>query len=49
MSSNFTALCSQRGRIEIVNRRGLKEAACECYDVISRAFDQILEDKQVAR
>jgi CRP-like cAMP-binding protein len=39
----------RRGRIEIVNRRGLKAAACECYDVISRAFDQILEDKQVAR
>jgi hypothetical protein len=39
----------RRGRIEIVNRRGLKAAACECYDVISRPFDQILEDKQVAK
>jgi CRP-like cAMP-binding protein len=39
----------RRGRIEIVNRRGLKAAACECYEVISRTFDQILEDKQVTR
>jgi hypothetical protein len=39
----------RRGRIYIVNRRGLKAAACECYEVISRTFDQILEDKQVTR
>ena len=39
----------RRGRVEIVNRRGLKAAACECYEVISRTFDQILEDKQVTR
>ena len=39
----------RRGRVEIVNRRGLKAAACECYEVISRTFDQILEDKQVMR
>ncbi len=32
----------RRGRIEIVNRKGLKAAACECYD-------QFLEDKQVTR
>src|SRR5712672_3450207 len=32
----------RHGRIEIVNRRGLKAAACECYEVISRTFDQIL-------
>jgi hypothetical protein len=38
----------RRGRIEIVSG-GLKAAACECYVVISRTFDQILEDKQVAR
>ena len=31
----------RRKRVEIVNRRGLKAAACECYEVISRTFDQI--------
>jgi CRP-like cAMP-binding protein len=39
----------RRGQIEIVNRNELKAAACECYEVISRTFDQILEDKQAAR
>ena len=39
----------RRGRIEIVNRKGLKTAACECYEVVSRSFDQFLEDKQVMR
>ena len=36
----------RRGRIEIVDREGLKAAACECYGVVSRTFDQFLEDKQ---
>jgi hypothetical protein len=36
----------RRGRIEILDRNGLKAAACECYEVISRTFDQFLEDKQ---
>jgi CRP-like cAMP-binding protein len=39
----------RRGRIEIVNRNGLKAAACECYEVVSRTFDQFLEYKQVTR
>src|SRR5437762_2885260 len=34
----------RRGRIEIVNRKGLKAAACQCYDVVNRTFDQFLED-----
>jgi CRP-like cAMP-binding protein len=34
----------RRGRIEIVNRKGLKAAACECYEVVTRTFDQFLED-----
>jgi CRP-like cAMP-binding protein len=36
----------RRGRIEIVNRSQLKTAACECYEVISRTFDELLEDRQ---
>jgi CRP-like cAMP-binding protein len=39
----------RRGRIEIVDRKGLKAAACECYTVVSRTFDQFLEDKQPRR
>ena len=39
----------RRGRIEIVDGRGLKAAACECYEVVSRTFDQFLEDKQAPR
>jgi CRP-like cAMP-binding protein len=39
----------RRGRIEIINRKGLKAAACECYEVVSRTLDQFLEDKQVTR
>ena len=39
----------RRGRIEIINRKGLKAAACECYEVVSRTLDQFLEDRQVTR
>jgi CRP-like cAMP-binding protein len=39
----------RRGRIEIVNRKELKAAACECYEVVSRTLDQFLAYKQVAR
>ena len=39
----------RRGRIEIVNRKGLKVTACECYEVVSRTLDQFLEDKKVMR
>jgi CRP-like cAMP-binding protein len=33
----------RRGRIEIINRKGLKAAACECYEVVSRTLDQFFE------
>ena len=39
----------RRGRIDIINRKGLQAAACECYEVVSRTLDQFLEDKQVTR
>jgi len=35
----------RRGRIEIINREGLKAAACECYEVVSRTLDQVLQHK----
>jgi CRP-like cAMP-binding protein len=33
----------RRGRIQIVKRKGLKAAACECYEVVSQTFDHFLE------
>jgi CRP-like cAMP-binding protein len=39
----------RRGRIEIINRKGLKVAACECYDVVSRTLDQFLQGQAVHR
>jgi CRP-like cAMP-binding protein len=36
----------RRGRIEIINRKGLKAAACECYEVVSRTLDQFMQDKR---
>jgi hypothetical protein len=38
----------RRGRIEIINRKGLKAAACECYEVVSRTLDQFLQEKRSA-
>jgi CRP-like cAMP-binding protein len=39
----------RRGRIEITNRKGLKAAACECYEVVSRTLEQFLEYKPARR
>jgi CRP-like cAMP-binding protein len=36
----------RRGRIEIINRKKLKAAACECYEVVSRTLDQFMQDKR---
>ena len=32
----------QRGRIRIVNRPGLEQGACECYDTVRQEFDRLL-------
>ena len=34
-----------RGHVEILDRAALKEAACECYDVMRLAFEQVLEEQ----
>jgi len=34
-----------RGRITVVDRRGLEEAACECYGIIRSTFLRILEGR----
>jgi CRP-like cAMP-binding protein len=36
----------RRGRIEILDRKALAAAACECYGVMRRTFDQLLEDRR---
>ena len=31
----------RRGRIEIINREGLRESACECYEVVKGHYDEL--------
>ena len=31
-----------RGSITILNRRGLEEAVCECYDVVNNEYNRLL-------
>ena len=38
-----------RGRVEIVDRHGLENAACECYGVIRRTYDSLLGDELTLR
>lgn len=32
-----------RGRITILNRKGLEAAACECYEVVRKEYDRLLD------
>jgi CRP-like cAMP-binding protein len=32
----------QRGRITVLDRAGLEDQACECYEVVKREFDRLL-------
>ena len=32
----------RRGRIQVVDRRGLEKAACECYAIVKERFDAFL-------
>lgn len=38
------AISYARGRIKILERRALMACACECYDVMSEAVEQVLAD-----
>lgn len=33
----------KRGRIQIVDREGLRAASCECYEVVSREYERMLK------
>ena len=39
----------RRGRIEVLNRRGLEAAVCECYGVVKLEFERLLSDTQDKR
>jgi hypothetical protein len=35
-----------RGRISVLNRRGLEQRSCECYAIVRRAYDSLLGDSK---
>jgi CRP-like cAMP-binding protein len=37
-------ISSRRGKITILDREGLEDAACECYRIIRQAFDKFIEN-----
>jgi Mn-dependent DtxR family transcriptional regulator len=38
----------RRGHITVLNRRGLEERVCECYQVVKTEFDRLLPYKKMA-
>jgi CRP-like cAMP-binding protein len=41
---NAGAIDYQRGHIQVVDRKGLEERACECYQVIKEEYDHLYAD-----
>src|ERR1041384_7683521 len=39
----------RRGHVHIVDAEGLKEAACECHDVVRANYDLLLDAKKTTR
>jgi Mn-dependent DtxR family transcriptional regulator len=37
-----------RGRITVLDRKGIEARACECYAVVKREYDRLLPDKMAA-
>ena len=42
MLQNAGLIEYRRGRIRVLDRAGLEDAACECYRVVRREFDRLL-------
>ena len=36
-----------RGKVTIIDRRGLEQRSCECYGVSKKVFDRLLGDRMV--
>ncbi len=39
----------ERGCIEVTDRPGLESVACECYGMVRRAYDRLVNPTQAAR
>jgi Mn-dependent DtxR family transcriptional regulator len=37
-----------RGRITVLDRKGIEARACECYAVVKREYERLLPDKIAA-
>jgi Mn-dependent DtxR family transcriptional regulator len=37
----------RRGRITVIDRRGLEARVCECYTVVKREYDRLLDHHEV--
>ena len=33
-----------RGKIEVLDRKGIEARTCECYDVVKKEYDHLLPD-----
>ena len=38
----------RRGRIQVLDRPGLEEASCECYEIVKERFDAFLTPPSTA-
>lgn len=36
-----------RGKITVIDRKGLEERVCECYQVVKRETDRLMKDNEV--
>jgi Mn-dependent DtxR family transcriptional regulator len=34
----------RRGRITVLDRRGLEERVCECYGIVKKEYDRLLDE-----
>ncbi|MFZ6870953.1 Crp/Fnr family transcriptional regulator [Undibacterium sp. Di27W] len=41
---NYGFISYRRGHITVINRAGLEERVCECYDVVKKEFARLLSD-----